>query len=101
MLTFRNLLARADYSSVLSTTATNEAYDNFMLIYKSLYEISCPIKTIRGTRKYLKREPWITSGILTSSIHKAKLLRKKLNKPSPEKASAHREYCRIFKSRDS
>ena len=74
ILTFRNLLARADYSSVLSTTEANEAYDNFMLIYKSLYKISCPIKTIRGTRKYLKREPWVTSGILTSSIHKAKLL---------------------------
>ena len=30
----RNLLARADYSSVLSNTDANETYDNFMLIYK-------------------------------------------------------------------
>ena len=101
ILTFRNLLARADYSSVLSTTDANKAYDNFMLIRKALYEISCAIKSIGGTRKYLKREPLVTSGISTSSIHKAKLLRKKLNKPGPETANAHREYCRTFKSRDS
>ena len=96
ILNFRNLLARADCSSVLSTTDANETYDNFMLIHKALYEISCPIKSIRGTRKYLKRKPLVTSGISTSSIYKAKLLRKKLNKPGPETTNAHREYCRMF-----
>ena len=48
---FRNLLARADYSSVLSTTDANETYDNFMLIYKSLYETSCPSIIINKQRK--------------------------------------------------
>ena len=67
-----------------------------MLIYKSLYEISCSTKTIRVNTKYIKREPWVTSGILTSSINKEKLLRKKINKPNPEIEKAYRVYCRLF-----
>ena len=62
ILKFRNISARADYSSALSTTDANGACDNLILIYKSPYEMSCPIKTIRVNKKY-KREPWVTSGI--------------------------------------
>ena len=40
ILKFRNLLARADYTSVLSAIDPNEAYNNSMQIYKSLFEIS-------------------------------------------------------------
>ena len=68
----------------------------FMLIYKSLYEISCPTKTIRVNKIYNKTEPWVTSGILTSSINKEKLLRIKINKPNPEIEKAYRVYCRLF-----
>ena len=64
---------------MLSTADVNEAYDNFMIIYKSLFETSCQVKHMKAMRKYIHREPWITSGILTSSLNKAKLLRKKLS----------------------
>ena len=77
ILKFRNLLAKADYTSVLSAIDPNEAYNNFMQIYKSLFEISCPVKTTKINKKYIKREPWITSGLLVSSINKEKLLRRK------------------------
>ena len=84
ILKFRNILAKADYTSVLSAIDPNEACNNFMQIYKSLFEISCPVKT---TKKYIyiKREPWITSGLLVSSINKDKLLRRKLHKPNMER----------------
>ena len=74
----------ADFSTVLSTVDVNEAYDNFMIVYKSLFELSCPVKHMKVKKKYIKRKPWITSGILTSSLNKAKLLRKKLSRASPE-----------------
>ena len=37
-------------------------------------------------RKYIEREPWITSGILTSSLNKVKLLRKKLSRPNRKRS---------------
>ena len=63
----------------------NEAYINFMQLYKLLFEISCPVKTTKINLKYFKREPWITSGLLVSSINKDKLLRRKLHKPNVER----------------
>ena len=87
ILKFRNLLARADYTSVLSAIDPNEAYTNFMQIYKSLFEISCPVKTTKINKKYIKREPWITSGLLVSSTNKD---------TTPERENAYRAYCRIY-----
>ena len=82
MPNFKNYLAVADYSSVLATNNTNDAYNNFLDIYQYLFDIACPLKQILVKNKYIKRQPWITSGILTSSINKAKLLHKKLSKPT-------------------
>ena len=90
------MLHIVDYSTVLSIADVNEVYDNFMIIYKSLFEISCPVKHMKVKRKYIKREPWIISGILTSSLNKAKLLRKKLSRPNPEMINKYKEYCRMF-----
>ena len=70
---------------MLSAIDPNEAYNNVMQMYKSLFEISCPVKTTKINKKYIKREPWITSGLLVSSINKDKLLRRKLHKPNTER----------------
>ena len=82
---------------MLSAIDPNEAYNNFMQIYKSLFEISCPVKTTKINKQHIKREPWITSGLLVSSIYKDKLLRRKLHKPNMERENAYRAYCRIYK----
>ena len=86
----------ADFSAVLSTADVKEAYDNFMIIYKLLFELSCPVKHVKVKNFLIKREPWITSGILTSSLNKAKLLRKKIRRASPESINKYKEYCRVF-----
>ena len=52
ILKFRNLVAKADYTSVLSAIDQNEAYNNVMQIYKLLFEISCPLKTTKKINKY-------------------------------------------------
>ena len=80
---------------MLSAIDPNEM-NNFMQIYKSLFEISCPVTTTKINTKYIKREPWITSGLLVSSINKDKLLRRKLQKPNMERENIYRAYCRIY-----
>ena len=86
----------ADFSTVISTADVNEAYDNFMIIYKSLFELCCPVKHGKVKTKYIKREAWITSGILTSLLNKGNLLRKKLSRASPKAINKYKEYCRVF-----
>ena len=68
--TLKNDLATANYSSVFATKNPDDAYDTFLDIYTSLFNHACPLKQIRMKRKYIKREPWVTSGIPTSSINK-------------------------------
>ena len=67
-----------------------------MQIYKSLFEMLCPVKTTTIKKKYVKKEPWITYGLVVSSINKDKLLRKQLHRPNMERDHADRAYCRIY-----
>ena len=94
--TFNNLLANAAYSSILLADCPNYAYHSFMEIYTNAFNQACPVKSNKTPKKYIKREPWVTNGILTSSITKSKLLKKKLKKPTKQNTNAFKKYCMIF-----
>ena len=93
---FNDLLSSADFSSVLLHDCPNEAYDALIDVYKHSYDVAFPIKRIKLTRKYVKREQWITQGILNSSINKIKLLRNKTRNPSVRNVTKYKEYCKLF-----
>ena len=61
---FKTILAQTDFSDVLNNEDPNDAYNCFLHEYSSLFDKACPIKYIRATYKYIKREPWITSGLM-------------------------------------
>ena len=96
VLRFNNILANADYSSVLLSDCPNYAYHTFMEIYANAFNQACPVKSIKTPKRYIKREPWVTNGILTSSLAKSKLLKKKLKKPTEQNINAFKKYCIIF-----
>ena len=68
----------------------------FLHVYSSLFDKACPIKYIRATSKYIKREPWITGGMMISIINKSKLYRKKINKPNEQNLNNYKLYSNIF-----
>ena len=96
VLRFNNILANADYSSVLLSDCPNYAYHTFMEIYTNAFNQACPVKSIKTPKRYIKREPWVTNGILTSSLTTSKLLKKKLKKPTEQNINAFKKYCIIF-----
>ena len=93
---FNNILANADYSSILLAECPNYAYHSFMEICTNAFNKACPVKSIKTPNKYIKREPWVTNGILTSSLTKSKLLKKKLKKTTEQNINAFKKYCMIF-----
>ena len=93
---FNSILANADYSSVLLSDCPNYAYHTFMEIYTNAFNQACPVKSIKTPKRYIKREPWVTNCILTSSLTKSKLLKKKLKKPTEQNINAFKKYCIIF-----
>ena len=93
---FDNILANADYSSILLADSPNDAYHSFMELYTNAFNQAYPVKSIKTPKKYSKREPWVTNGILTSSLTKSKFLKKKLKKPTEQNINAFKKYCMIF-----
>ena len=96
ILKFNNILANEDYTSVLLADCPNYAYHSFMEIYTNAFNRACPVKSIKTPKKYIKREPWVTNGILTTSLIKSKLLKRKLKKPTEQNINAFKKYCIIF-----
>jgi len=82
IMLFRNRLELTDFSSVTRLNCTNDAYNLFIRLYTDAYESSFPLKKITINRKSIKREPWMTVGLLNSSKTKSKLYIKKLKQPT-------------------
>ena len=93
---FKNILTQTDFADVLNNEDTDDAYNSVIKEYSSLFDKACPIKNIRATSKYIKREPWITDGLMISIINKSKLYRKKINKPNEHNVNMYKVYCNIF-----
>jgi len=94
---FRKTLAETDFHDVLSLSNPNDAYDKFISIYTSLFDNRFPLTNHRIKRKYIKRQPWMTKGLLTSSLKKNKLLKKKLDKPTHANITTYKKYTLIYK----
>ena len=72
------------------------AYDKFMLLYKVAFERAFPLRKVELKKKYIKREPWITAGLLESSRNKAKLFTKKLKIPTEHNINKFKDYNKLF-----
>ena len=79
---FKESLRSNNFNQVYATQDTNIAYNTFLNIYNSEFESNFPIKSVPLNNKYVKREPWLTTGLLNSSRNRIKLYKKKLQNPS-------------------
>lgn len=93
---FNNLLKEADFTNVLEVNCPNIAYNNFMEIYTYYLDEIMPLKSRKLQRKYTKRSPWFTTGLLQSSLTKSKLFNKKLKYPNDINIARYKNYCKIY-----
>lgn len=94
--TFNESLDQTDFTDILNTDCPNVAYDKFMTLYKDKFNIAFPITKKRIHKRYIKREPWVSTGLLTSSRAKFKLFKKKLLHPTTENINKYKTYLNIF-----
>ena len=90
-------LSQIEWSSVIETSDVNEAFGNFVDIFKSTIEQYCP--PVHPKLKRLKY-PWITPGLIKSLKTKNKLYRKFLKNPSEDnriKYTKHKNYFTFLK----
>lgn len=93
---FKNHLTEINFTQILHITCPNEAYNNFITMYKEAFEKAFPLVTKIENSKYTKREPWMTTGLLTSSRNKSKLFQKKLKNPSLHNITTYKNYINQY-----
>jgi hypothetical protein len=93
---FKSHLANIDFASVMHATCPNEAYDTFFNLYKQSFNQSFPLRNFTISQKAIKREQWMTSGLVISSRNKSRLYTKKLKKPTEDNINAYKTYVKIF-----
>ena len=95
---FKQILSATDFSPVLACDCPNEAYNKFIYIYDNAFNTALPTKRIKLTRRYVKREPWMTHGLLNASVNKYKLLRTKIRKPTENNIglNKYKDFCKMF-----
>ena len=96
MATFNKLLETVDFSRVLQENSPDIAYEEFRKSYLDAHDIAFPLKHRKIPKKFIKRSPWITNGLIQSSITKGKLLSKKLKSPTNVNTITYKRYSILY-----
>ena len=79
---FKTDLENMDWQEIYDCTDPNKSYTLFLNQFLKIYNKCFPIRIIKDNDKKKKGKPWITKGIIKSTIHKNKLYKMFLKKPS-------------------
>ena len=89
---FNNLLQNSDFSNIMHHDSCNNAYNEFINIYRGEFENAFPIKVIKINSCHFKHEPWVTKGFLNSTKTKDKLYKNKLKNPNESNISEYKSF---------
>ena len=92
----KQLLSSTEFNTVFFVECPNYAYNTFLHIYKHAYDKAFPLNKCQTSRRYIKRQPWITQGILNSSINKCILLRAKIRNQTVHNIAIYQNYCKVY-----
>lgn len=93
---FSDLLRAHNFTNIGEIEDPDIAYDKFILDYTELYNIAFPLLTVKQTRRNTKKEAWMSTGLLNSSIHKSKLMMKKIRNPTEHHIQAYKTFNSIY-----
>ena len=65
-----------NFINVLETERAANSYDNFIDTFKSICDKAFSVTKCKPNTKHIKKAPWMTDGLLTSSRTKQNLLKK-------------------------
>jgi len=68
IIKFKTILADTEFTPSLETQCANTSYDTFINSYMGAYNYAFPKLNCKAQNKYRKHSPWITKGLIQSSI---------------------------------
>ena len=94
---FLQNLYQYDWDTIKTHQDANEAYNNFISTFCTIYDIFFPMNKIKIKTKDLE-SPWITKGIKKSSKKKQRLYSKFLKKRNEKTKKEYQDYKKLFES---
>ena len=84
MSIFKTHLCSMNTNKIIESDCPDDAYNQFITLYKESFNKAFPLVSIKTNKKFTKREPWMSTGLLTSLRTKSKLFKKKLKNPTEQ-----------------
>ena len=80
-----------DWESIYTENDIDRAYDNFLRIFKRIYDKNCPLKQYSRKHKYID-QPWITKGLHNACKKKNTLYREFIKRRTREAEDKYKKY---------
>jgi hypothetical protein len=93
---FRNLLRNLSWNNIFNSNDVNTSLDYFWGDFKTLFDISFPIKTIRFNRNIHKINKFMSNGLLISRNTKNRLHKLSILNPAPQNISSYKTYRNLY-----
>ena len=90
---FKTKLDGTNFSDVLNVECPDSV---FISMYLAAFQDSFPLIERKILHKYIKREPWFTFDLLTSSKNKSKLLSLKLHEPTETNIRKYKLFNNVY-----
>ena len=94
---FNDIVKSTDFSGVYQADDVDTSYERLMKCIDRAFNKAFPIITKNIPRKFVKRSPWMTRGLIVSSNRRSELLLEKLNRPSPVNINTYKSYNQIYR----
>ena len=94
---FLQNLYQYDWDTIKTHQDANEAYNNFISTFCTIYDTFFPMNKMKIKTKDLE-SPWITKGIKKSSKKKQRLYSKFLKKRNEKTKKEYQDYKKLFES---
>ena len=91
MEAFKNDLISYNWETVYKEKDVDKAYDEFIRIFKLLYDKNCPTKLINMNHKYNNNQ-WITKGLQNACKKKNTLYREFIKRRKREAEDKYKKY---------
>ena len=93
---FKNSLLNYRWNHVTNQTCTQEATNNFLSTFDTLFNAFFPVKTSKVNKLFNPIEPWMSSGILISKKRKTFLAKTSLKNPSMAAVTEFKTYRNLY-----
>ena len=93
---FNDMLRHTDFSPILNINDPEEAYNAFIKLYKTKFDLAFPKLEIKKNKNWKPLEPWVTNDLLESRRMKNKLLKLKLEAPTEDNINQYKQFVNKY-----